>query len=424
MALGFEALAARFGVLVTARRNMVAGLSDAALASLATFAVGIFAVRTLDPALLGGYALCYQAIFLVGIIPANLLFTPAEVAVVAFPRGERLGHLGQSLRLGALPAAAAALLVTLWVAVAPNELPAEAIRALTVTAVATAFLSPVQDHVRRMLHSGGASWCAAIVSAVQLLVVAVVLALHKQLSISVWWIPFGALALANGASLVIALLCAGRRWAGRPGAERLRAGELVRAGRWLVGWSLLSPAAGFIAAAIVSRTAGAEALGYAEGARVVAQPVWVLAVGLSSVLGPLSMAAGRERSERSARRVSRGFMWTVGAAGLTCMLAFGMEWRGNVLSWLLPTAYAVNGLVLVTLLAQTATGLLFPYRSELLGARREAPLTKLEIIASALRVVMAGTARATHAFAIPLGYLAVGIARGIGYKAILRTVYR
>lgn len=410
---------------VSRRKHVAAGLVDAGLASLATFCIGVYAVRILDPAILGGYALVYQAIFLVGIVPANLFFTPAEVAAVSFPVHRRLDHLGRSLLLGTPAAVVLALGVLLWLPVAPPEVHGDAVRGLTITAIAAAFLSPVQDHVRKMLHSGGASWHAAAVSTVQLVSAVAGILVLTLLGVPAWWIPFGALALANFLSLAAGLVAARLERSGIAPIEneKMRAAELVEAGRWLVGWAVLSPAAGFAAAALVSRLAGAEALGYAEAARVIAQPVWVLAVGLSSVLGPPSMEAGKDADRERARRISTSFVAMIAAAGAGCVLWFGADWWGNPLAQLLPTAYAVPWLVAATIVAQTVTGMLFPFRSELLGARQEAPLTRLEIVASLQRVVVAATARWTYAYAIPLGYLALGAVRWLGYLPILRRVY-
>ncbi|MBW3660100.1 MAG: hypothetical protein KY397_00510 [Gemmatimonadetes bacterium] len=424
MAPGLHSLIERARFLWRERRDMLAGLLDSGSASLATFAVGIYAVRVLDPTLLGGYALAYQATFLVGLVPSNLVFVPVEIRVVAYPRRLRLGHLNRALWLGALPALISALAVVVWVPIAPPEIPAEAIRALTLTGVATAALSPVQDHVRRMLHSGGLSWGAAAVSAVQLVVAAAALGFLHASGIPAIWIPFGALAVANLCSLAL-----GVAWA-RRGASPLPAGEasyrfmdLARSGSWLLGGGVLNPASGFVAAAIVSRLASAAALGYAEAARVVAQPIWVLAVGLSSVMGPQSMeAAGAGRRAR-ARDARRAFLWPILGVGALTLAWLGPDWTLNPLAWLLPSAYAVEGLVAASIVAQTLAATIFPYRSELLGARKESTFTRIEILGAVARLAVSATASFVRAFAIPLGILAVWAVRWIGVRRALRPVY-
>lgn len=405
------------------RHLVTAGLLDSGFASLATFCVGLFAVRTMEPTILGGYALCYQAIFVAGIVPANLLFAPAEIAVVAHPPDVRLSFVGRSIGLGLPPAAGAALAVTAWVLVAPGEIPDPAIRALTVTAVAVALVSPIQDHVRRLLHSGEASRFAVYVSVVQLGTVLVAIALLPSLGLGNPWVPFGALAMANLASLAYGLVAV--RWLATrsPADGSLESAVLLQTGRWLLGGAVLGPATGFVCAAIVARLAGAPALGYAEAARVIAQPVWVLAVGLSSVMGPRSMEAGRSRNLGQARHVSHISVGFILSVGIGSVIWLGHDWPMNPLAWLLPTAYVVPGLVAAMIAAQTVHGTVFPFRSELMGAGREASLTKIEFVASGIRAMMASLAGVLYAYAIPLGFLGAGLTRLIGSRRVLGEIY-
>jgi hypothetical protein len=65
------------------RWKIAAGVFDAAFASLATFGIGIFAIRHFEPAVLGSYALVFAAFSLVVIIPRELVFVPAEVASIS-----------------------------------------------------------------------------------------------------------------------------------------------------------------------------------------------------------------------------------------------------------------------------------------------------------------------------------------------------
>lgn len=405
---------------------MLAGLLDAGFASLATFIVGVYAVRVLEPAILGGYALVYQAIFLMGIIPSNLVFVPAEVAVVEHPVADRRRYLGRSLRLGALPSIVCALVVAAWIPIAPPELPADAITALTITGVFTASLTSAQDHLRRMLHSGGASWHATVVSAVQLIVAGAGTLAAGPLGVPSAWVPFGALGIANLVSLAVGIVLLTTRDR-RPEAalpqEVLRFGDLARAGVWLVWGGLLSPATAFVSAALVSHLASAAALGYAEAARVVAQPVWVLAVGLSFVFTPRSMEAAKHGRRDQARQVSRLFLLVVIGTGLITLGWFGPDWNLNPLAWLLPTAYVMSALVPVTIVAQILSSTIFPYRSELLGSGGERTYTRVEIAGGVARTSVSASAAWTGAFAIPLGIMAVWLVRWIGFRRALNHFY-
>jgi O-antigen/teichoic acid export membrane protein len=185
---------------------------------------------------------------------------------------------------------------------------------------------------------------------------------------------------------------------------------------------LIEPGTGFVTSALVSRVAGAAALGYSEAARVVAWPLIVLCWGLSAVLGPRSVRAAQSRELGAARRTSGLFLRILTLAGLGLLL-FSSPWAGNPLGWLLPTAYVVEGLVLVTILALLADGLAYPYRSELLGAGREPALVRVEVAANVARLVVAAAARELHAFALPIGLWAAGTIRLLGVRRALRRVY-
>lgn len=404
---------------------MLAGLLDAGFASLATFIVGVYAVRSLEPSVLGGYALVYQAIFLLGIVPANLVFVPAEVAVVEHPVGDRLRYLGRSLRLGGAPSLLAALAVLGWLPIAPPEVPVDAVRALTVTGMLTAALTSPQDHLRRMLHSGGRSWLATAVSGVQLVVAGAGALAAPRLGVAPVWVPFGVLGVANLVSLSVGALLGTRGGDGkapRP-VEVLRFGKLARGGMWLVWGGLLNPATGFVSAALVSHLASAAALGYAEAARVVAQPVWVLAVGISFVLAPRSMEAAKRRRRDQARSVSKLFLVAVVGTGLVTLAWFGPDWALNPLSRLMPAAYVIGALVPVTIVAQILSSTIFPFRSELLGGGGEATYTRVELVGSAARTGVSASAPWTGAFAIPLGIVAVWTVRWVGFRRALDRLY-
>ncbi|HEX6913010.1 MAG TPA: hypothetical protein VF142_21555, partial [Longimicrobium sp.] len=86
------------------RAALAAGVADAGFASLASFAVGVYAIRALEPGALGAYALVFAAFTLLAVVPAQLLFVPAETAAAYAAPGARAGLAAHSLRAG-LPAA-------------------------------------------------------------------------------------------------------------------------------------------------------------------------------------------------------------------------------------------------------------------------------------------------------------------------------
>jgi O-antigen/teichoic acid export membrane protein len=405
------------------RRVVPAGLMDAGLASLATLAMGLYAVRTLHGPELGAYALFFAAFTLAAVVPAQLILIPAQNhAVREAPQHARLGLLGQTWRLGgpvailaAVAAAAAALVVA--------EGPSATLWALALTTTVSACVSPLQDHVRRTLHLSGLSWTAAVVSLVQLTCVLGYLAGLGVLGVPTAWRPFGALALANMTSLLVGLapLRHRRRAAMLP---RHTVAWLMRSGRWLLGVEAATAGAMFVSSALVSRLASPDDLGVAEAARVVAQPVFVLAVGLAATLGPRLIESGAAGDEGAAKRIARPFVALVIAVGVLYGAITAVAWSGNPLADLVPSAYAIPFLVPVTVLAMTVVGTVFSRRSELVGGGRERLLPRVSVVAGALQIATAVSAAWTGAFARPLGVAVFGITLLIGFERYRRAMYR
>jgi len=225
---------------------MLAGLLDSGLSSLATFVIGVYAAHSLSAELLGGYALAFAAFSLAAIMPDTAIFTPLEVLVVQHPRAERLGLLSHTIRTGFLAALLPGLGLVLWTLVAPAELPRDAVEAFTITAIVCAVLSPIQDHVRRMLHSAGASWLAAVVAAVQLLMAIAGVAFFAATDVPAWWAPFGVLGAANLVSLIVGLLLVRFRSNVVSATPTWRALDLHRSSGWMLFVGLIPAGATFL----------------------------------------------------------------------------------------------------------------------------------------------------------------------------------
>ena len=269
------------GKNLVAGRAISPGLLDAALSSLATFLVGFHAARSLEPAALGGTPSSFRRSYSAPGFPPNCsLFIRNRVRRA--PGTCALVLLSQSLRLGALPALVSALGVSVWVFVAPPQIPHDVVLALTITGVASAAVSPAQDHVRRMLHLGESSWSAASVSACQVGGVIAGIAVLTAAGVPAPWVRLASLAFANVSSLALGVGLA--RIQGRAPAETpiLLVGTLVQAGVWLVVVGLLPAGAAFVAVAVVSHLAGPDALGYAEAAGSLGRVPFVLSTGLTA----------------------------------------------------------------------------------------------------------------------------------------------
>ena len=406
---------------VSLRKNLPAGIIDAALNSLASFVVGLVAARMFEPALLGVFAVFFTAHSLGHTVPTYLIYVPAEVQAVSWPVEQRIRVVYRSTWLGMGPSLLAGIAILLAILVVRSQASASELAALGWTTAAATFLAPAQAHVRRMQHIAGLSWRAAVTSGMQLVAAGAGLALLLGVDVPVAWVPFGALALANAVSIGVGLFLSR---GGRPTPDRLRLSQVVKAGRWLVVSGVVPAAALFVVASLISHLASPEQLGFAEAARVAAQPVLVLGVGLNAVLGPRSMEAAHHRDRRAARRMELLTAGIVLAATAGYLLLAGGAWGWNPLYHLVPKAYEVAGLAALMIVAHALGSIVLAARSELLGGRMEKKLTLIETLSSLASIVVACTAGVSLAFARPWSLLSQNLWRAIHYRRALLPLYR
>lgn len=405
------------------KRSVPAGVVDSGASALATFAVGLYAVRALDPAALGAYALFFAAFATLMNIPARLVLLPMEVHAAKRPVDERLANLGDGLRLGAIVALPTAACVVAAALAVPSEVPRETVFPLTVTAAVATVISPIQDHVRKMLHIGQSSWTATAVSIIQLTGVLFAIGAFSFTAVPVAWRPFGALAVANVVSATAGALLWHRR---RSGADvRSPAlSRLIKTGGWLLISGLSPGIGGFWAAVLTAQLAGSAALGFAEAGRVLARPVAVLSQGLHSVLGPRLMRAGSVRDSTAGTRLARQYAFLVTGLGVVYLAIASGPWVFNPLAVVVPQAYVVPGLTatfiavyILDRVAGAGAGL------QLLGAGREKALALGEVLGSIGRIAGGGTASIAGPFAIPFGYFIMSVVRRFWLRLRLRRMY-
>ena len=401
-----------------------AGTLDAGLASLATFLVGLVAVNILAANPRGVYAVFFAAFIFGAIIPHQLTYFPVEILAVKQSVSDRLGFLQISLRRGVVPsvfgvgiAVGSASLITY------RETTGDVLLALGITMGVVVLVSPLQDHIRRMLHMSQQSWQAVLMSSLQLAVTALSLWLLWLSGVPRAWIPFGALAVANVISTATGLGLA--RLASRAAPSPAPRGrDLMRTGRWFLVSAGTPRVSALAAAAIITILSGPALMGYAEAARIVAQPIVVLASGLSAVLGPPAMEAAAVRDARRARRPRSMFTGILFAAALAYLLIAGIPWAFNPMQVLVPSAYTIDGLAAVTIAVAGAFAWTLLPTMELNVARREIGVALLALIATPFGLAAAATTVVTGAFAVPLSNAARGTVRGIGTVAMIRQTYR
>lgn len=229
------------------------------------------------------------------------------------------------------------------------------------------------------------------------------------------WVPFGSLAIGMFLSSLTALLLTVplRRRSGEP----LKAPawlELTTMGRWLLVANLSFVGADFLVAVIANAAVGAEILGYAEGARVVARPVAILGIGLTAVIGPRSIEAGMTGDENKARAARKQF-WVISLiGGLLYLPVVGFHWSLNPLVDLLPNAYAIDGLVAIAIIGTILFNTALPWRSELLGGQRQRHIAASEATGSGVEILTGALAPVWQAFTLPVAWGAGWLIRGIG----------
>ncbi len=381
-------------------RATLAGQVDAGFASLASFACAVFAARVLPPAVLGAYALLFTAFVAIAQVSTQLVFTPSEVDSVRQPQELRLGMCATSVPRGAGISVLAACLVPLGVLPVWSHITTPQLIGLAVTATLATALSPIQDHLRRAFHIGGRSWVSARMSIFQFVVTVAALLLITQM-LGPEWAPFGALAVANAFTTALGIWQLPRKLVGFV-APAFR--TVLASGRWLLTAGLGEPLLAYGALTIVSLLAGPDTLGFAEGARVVAQPLNVVAFGLSAVFGPRAIEAADRGDEGEAKRLRRRVLLLVAIVGGPYFAIAAFPWAGNPMVGLVPSAFEVPYLVVVAFAASFATTLLIPLHAELLGWGQEKAVARYALSDGVVQVATATSARLLGSYTVPIGW--------------------
>lgn len=393
------------------------------MASLGTFAVSVYAVQNFSASGLGVYSLFFSAFLLASVVPRSIVFIPCNVQLLALEPKQRRSAYSLTLPPGSAVSLLSGLFVLIAIPSAIQTGHVEFVGPMTVTAFVTAWLSPLQDHIRHLLHLGEASWGAAVVSVVQAIVVGVALVLAVTLDLDPIWIPFGALVIANLLSLSTGIAIAKSKGDALT-IQRFQIRELISSGKWFLLVNIITRVADFVGRLAIVWVATAAVLGVAEGARVASRPLAVFLLGISAVVVPKSMEAGHDGSHQTAQRISRLFGVGVVVASVLYLLAGGLDWAGNPMVDLVPIAFTVDGLVPAMIIATALQSVLLPKRGEMTGGGREREMSAIESVASVGYVLSCALAGEIGAFAIPIGIGAQTLLRWFGYQSVLPRHYR
>ncbi len=404
-------------------RRIGGGLLDVGFASMATFLVGAYAVRYLDPATLGGYGLYFSGFLLAALFPSQLLFVPAEVTILPSDEDRQLATIPLSIRLSLPIALPASIIVCALVPLVARDTPAADLLAIGITTAVASVLSPAQDHIRRVLHQCHRSGKASQTSMVQLAAIVLALGVCTAAGVPSAWVPFGSLAFANFASISFALSIS-HRGARTTSPLPLALAELTRRGRWLLYSAVVERGSGLIALAAVSIVAGTAAAGYVEATRVLSQPVLIFGMGLMAVMRPAIMrAAGSHDRERS-RTLTLQYFAAIGLGAAALALAIGIDWSFSPLSTFFAPAYAEPGLLALAIAGAAVGASTLIVRNEVIGAALESRLGPLSSTAAVAMVVVAIVlVGPIGAYAMPMAIMARGMILDLLQWRLLRPHY-
>lgn len=397
------------------RIRLGTAVADSALASLATFTVGIYAARALTLEELGAYGVVFAASFILGSSTiTQLVYTPFEIELVEEPSRRQLAAMDRTTTVGAAIGLPIALLAVAIAAIVVPDVSTSTRFALATGGVAVAVLSPAQDHVRRVLHQAGSSMAAFSVSAVQLGVAVSVIAAMTTIGIEPVWIPLTALGLANTFSLTVGtVLCAGVASGADAARPPLR--DTLDVGRWLVAATQSEQAAGFIAVASLAVIAGSAEAGQFEAARQLAQPLFVLSSGLQAILRPRVIRTTRQGSPKAADRDLLLLVAMLAISAAILAVTIGGDWAWNPLASAIPNAYARDGLLLALLGVSVLIYTMPLIAVQLVALGRQRSLAWIGGTTQfAYLAVAVGLASRLGAMAMPLGalvYVVIWLAR-------------
>ena len=396
------------------------GQLDAGFASLAAFITGLIAVRILDVEGLAAYALLSSTFLIASQLPAELIFNPSQVLAIDLPSTSRLSMLRHSTGRGLVTSAVSALIVPLGVAPILGSTGVRDVLPMALSATALAIFSPLQDHVRAMLHLSGRSWIAAATSAMHFVGTSVtLLVLYRDFPLLA---PFGALTVGNLLSIGISMF-----WVSHfpmPQVAKPTFGELRALGGWLLATGLARTGLNYGTRSVIGLLAGIASLGFLESSRIVAQPIFVITQGLIAQVGPKATEAGAKRDSAAARRWRLRFGILLSLIAFPYALITATSWSPNPFSVLAPRAYAIPGLTAIMLLGVWLTALLRPLKAEMLGARLQRPLAYLTIGLGVLEIAIAFGAIQIGAFAAPVGMTISAIVMMILLRRYLASLYR
>jgi O-antigen/teichoic acid export membrane protein len=261
------------------------------------------------------------------------------------------------------------------------------------------------------------------VSAVQLSGVAAVLLALSACGIDSIWLPLTALGSANLLSLAAGLALV-RSDGNGEAAVLPPTRHLLRLGTWLLLAIQGDQVSGFVGAALLAALAGAGAVGHVEAARQLAQPVFVLAIGLQSVLRPRVMSAAQRADSYAARHYSSIYGAALGVAGLGYALLVGVPWPGSPLVGLFPNAFDLDGMLFSFILVTTVAVFCPILAVQAIGARRERDVVRVNLTNQVFFLgTIAALGATVGAVVMPIASAVYLVTWLVRFRPVLKRIY-
>lgn len=291
--------------------GIVLSLADAGGSAAASFAAGLVALRTLSTNELALYTLLFPAALAIMLIPQTVAYLPQRLQING-QGGVTRPSYGSDVLRGMSLGAVASLILPLAGLPLLAEVGMGSYVGIVLGAFAWVLTSPLQDHVRAALHVTGHHGGAAVVSAVNLLVSGSAFTAISALDVNgTPYLAYSVLVAGNLISAAVGIFLH-RRVA--PTRSRIPV-TLKNAAKYSSS-ALVMQAGGYMNNLAIAVLLVPAALAELESARVVAQPIMVLGVGLSSYVLPIAIRAKVAGDSRKTRRVMTWFSAGVVGGGL------------------------------------------------------------------------------------------------------------
>ena len=140
-------------------------------------------------------------------------------------------------------------------------------------------------------------------------------------------------------------------------------------------------------------------------------------------MGPRIMRGAIAGDIAVSRHNHRRFNGFLVMAAVGYALVVGWQWVGNPMAYLVPEAYVIKWLVVVTITANLFLAAVVLVLQELTAARKARTIAIVSMVSAPLQLLAAATAGVTEAFARPLSLIVGNGSRLYGNTRAIEGIY-